>query len=208
MTKAVDNLNLSPAQSVDDKRQVSNDEFVELVQSNYSVYVAKCYSYLKCTSLAEDAVQEGILAAHTNLSLVRNPESLGAWLYRIIVRKAIEQLRRNQKFPKTEDSSKELVTFNEYGLLNAPLWAGISNPEEEVLKAEGLTHVKQAMEALDDTYRIPILLKDYEGFSISEISELMGISKANVKVRVHRGRIKLRSELSDYFFPNGKKAPK
>ena len=201
---STDVLNQNDAAVGNGDEPVSNDDFVALVQSNYGVYIKKCYSYLKCPKLAEDAVQEGILAAHCNLASVRSSASLGAWLHRIIVRKAIDSLLRNQKFPKAEEDLEELVTYNEYGLLNAPLWAEISNPEEEILKAEGLTHVKNAMETLADTYRIPVLLKNFEGFSISEISELMDISESNVKVRIHRGRTKLRSELSDYFFPSVK----
>jgi RNA polymerase sigma-70 factor (ECF subfamily) len=47
-----------------------------------------------------------------------------------------------------------------------------------------------------------MLLKDFEGFSVDEISELLDISESNVKIRIHRGRIKLRNELSDYFYPS------
>lgn len=202
MNKYSDSLiqNQMPASKGEIK--ILNDDFVTLVKSNYVLYVKKCYSYLKCEKLAEDAVQDGILAAHSNLSSVRNTASLGAWLHRIIVRKALDSLRKNQQFPKPEGDLEELISYNEYGFLNTPIWAETSNPEEEILKAEGLAHVQKAMETLSDTYRIPVLLKDFEGFSISEISNLMRISESNVKVRIHRGRIKLRSELSDYFFPS------
>jgi len=194
------NLCLEEVCETDEK--ISNADLVELVKRNYGVYVKKCYSYLKCPKLAEDAVQEAILAAYCNLSSVRNTASLGAWLNRIIVHKAIDFLHKNRKHPESEEDLEELVTYNQHGLLNAPLWAEVSNPEEEILKAEGLEHVKQAIEKLTDTFRIPVLLKDIEGYSISEISVLMGISESNVKIRIHRGRTKLRSELSHYFFPN------
>lgn len=82
------------------------------------------------------------------------------------------------------------------------MWAAISNPEEEILKSEGLTQVEKALDALNDVHRIPVLLKDFEGFTIKEISALLDISESNVKVRIHRGRIKLSSELRDYFFPD------
>jgi len=194
--------NQGAAHAFESKEKISNDDFVALVKSNYGEYIKKCYSYLKCPKLAEDAVQEGVLAAHRNLASVQNTASLGAWLNRIIIHKAIDSLHKNQKLPKTEENLEELVTYDQHGFLNAPLWAKMSDPEEEVLKAEGLKHVKQAMETLADTYRIPVLLKDFEGFSINEISQLLDISESNVKVRIHRGRTKLKNELSDYFFPN------
>jgi len=198
--KATDSIKLRSGQLSESDKQVSNADFIELVQRSYGSYVAKCYAYVKDKALAQDVVQEGILTAHSKLSSLRDAKSLGAWINRIIVRKAIDQLRRNQKLPQAEDDLDELLSYNAHGLLLEPVWATISNPEEEILKVEGLKQVKSAMEMLEDTYRIPVLLKDFEGFSISEISELLEISESNVKVRVHRGRIKLRSKLSDYFF--------
>jgi RNA polymerase sigma factor (sigma-70 family) len=120
----------------------------------------------------------------------------------VIIRKAIDSLRKNRKFPCFEEDLDELVTYSKHGFLNAPMWAAISNPEEEILKSEGLTQVEKALDALNDVHRIPVLLKDFEGFTIKEISALLDISESNVKVRIHRGRIKLSSELRDYFFPD------
>jgi len=86
--------------------------------------------------------------------------------------------------------------------LEAPLWAETLNPEEEILKNERLKQVTIAVESLDDLYRIPLLLKDFEGFSIREVSEMLQISESNAKIRIHRARVKLKSELNEYFFPD------
>jgi DNA-directed RNA polymerase specialized sigma24 family protein len=77
------------------KGRVSNDVSVALVPDNYAMYINKCYAYLKCRKLAEDAVQEGILAAHLSLASVKGSEALGAWFYHVIIRKAIDSLRHN-----------------------------------------------------------------------------------------------------------------
>lgn len=180
---------------------VSNDLFVKVVTENYAKYIKKCYSYLKCTSLAEDAVQEGILAAHGNLGSIRNNKVLGAWLNQIIVRKAIDLLRKNKKFLLFDDDMENLVSYNKQGVLNSPFWSEITNVEDKILEKEGLDLVKKSLESLNDIYRIPLLLKDYEEFSIKDISEILQISQSNVKIRIHRARIKLKIELSGYFFP-------
>lgn len=200
--KPDDSLMKAPSKISESTDGVSNGAFVKLVTDNYGMYIRKCYSYLKCSNLAEDAVQEGILAAHSSLTSVQDAASLGSWVYRIIIRKAIDSLRKTKKLPQLEADLEELVTYSKHGLLNAPVWAEVSNPEEEALKSEGLKQVAAAIEALSDTYRIPMLLKDFEGFSVDEISELLDISESNVKIRIHRGRIKLRNELSDYFYPS------
>lgn len=179
---------------------ISNVLFIETVKENYQMYIKKCYAYVKCPAIAEDAVQEGILSAHLNLASVRKQDALAAWLYRIIIRKAIDQLHKRRKLILFNNDVEELVSYNKHGLLDAPLWAEISNPEEEIIKSEGLEKIKKAVESLADGYRIPILLKDFEEFSIREISEILQISESNTKVRIHRARIKLKNELNDYFF--------
>lgn len=181
--------------------EISNVLFLETVKKNYSLYLKKCYAYVKCPSLAEDAVQEGILAAHLNLTSIRDPKALPAWLYRIIIRKAIDQLYKNKKLALFDDNLETLINYDKHDLLDAPVWAEVSNPEDEVLKNEGLQQVAKAMKHLDDVYRIPILLKDFEGFSIREISEMLNISQSNTKIRIHRARVKLKFKLNDYFFP-------
>lgn len=201
MNEADDSFCNKTETAVEGKAGASSEAFTKLVATNYGMYVKKCFFYLKCPHLAEDAVQEGVLTAHSKLATVKDEASLAVWLYRIIIRKAIDSLRKNKKFPSIDDNFEELVTYSKHGLLNAPVWAETSNPEEKILQAEGLKQVKEAIELLADTYRIPLLLKDFEGFSVYEISELLDISESNVKVRIHRGRTKLRNELVDYFFP-------
>jgi len=176
--------------------------FIEIVKKNYQMFLRKCYAYVKCRSIAEDAVQEGILAAHLNLASVKNKDALTAWLYRIIVRKAIDLLHKKKRLTLLDDEFDELASYDKYGFLEAPLWAETLNPEEEILKNERLKQVTIAVESLDDLYRIPLLLKDFEGFSIREVSEMLQISESNAKIRIHRARVKLKSELNEYFFPD------
>jgi RNA polymerase sigma-70 factor (ECF subfamily) len=184
------------------KQGVPNALFIEIVKKNYQMYLRKCYAYVKCSSIAEDAVQEGILAAHVNLASVKNLDALASWVYRIIVRKAIDLLHKKRRLVLLGDEFDELVSYNKHGFLDAPLWAETLNPEEKILKNESLKQVSIAVESLDDIYRIPLLLKDFEEFSILEISEMLQISESNTKIRIHRARIKLKSELNEYFFPS------
>lgn len=184
------------------EKAITNELFVKIVTENYATYIKKCYGYLKCTSLAEDAVQEGILAAHNNLGSLKNNKSIGAWINKIITHKAIDLLRKNRNFLLIDDDTQDLVSYDKNGFLNSPFWAEFDNTEGEILKKEGLDLIKKSLTSLSDTYRIPLLLKDYEDFSIKDISEILQISQSNVKVRIHRARIKLKIELSSYFFPD------
>jgi len=180
--------------------QISHDHFMNIVNTNYGRYIKKAYGYLKCKSLAEDAVQDGILSAYKKLNTVRNIDALNGWINRIISNKALDILRKNKRMPDFYGTIDDIITYNG-GLLNQPLWAEISTPEEDIMKKENLERLNQAVEGLEDIYRIPLLLKDFEEFSIKEISEMLEISESNAKVRIHRARTKVKLELGQYFFP-------
>lgn len=180
---------------------ISHDHFMNTVNTNYGRYIKKAYGYLKCKSLAEDAVQEGILAAYKKLDTVRDIEALNGWINRIIANKALDILRKKKRMPDFYGDIDDVVTYNSSGLLNEPLWAEVSNPEQDIMKKENLQRLTQCIEGLEDIYRIPLLMKDYQDFSIKEISKSLDISESNAKVRIHRARIKVKLELGKYFFP-------
>ena len=194
--------------SLEASQDISDDYFMNVVNANYSRYIKKAYGYLKSKSEAEDAVQDGVLSAYKKLDTVRDVEALNSWIKRIIVNKALDILRKNKRMPEFYGNVDDVVTYSSAGLLNQPLWSEILSPEQDIMKKENLQQLRDAIECLEDIYRIPLLLKAYEEFSIKEIAELLEISESNVKVRIHRARTKLKLSLGQYFFPyqNGVKS--
>lgn len=180
---------------------IPHDHFMSIVNTNYGGYIKRAYGYLKCKSLAEDAVQEGILSAYKKLNTVRDINALNSWIIRIIANKALDSLRKNKRMPDFYADIDDVVSYNSAGILNEPLWGEISTPEQNILKKENLYKLTQSIENLQDIYRIPLLMKDFEGFSIKEISEFLEISESNTKVRIHRARTKVKLDLGEYFFP-------
>ena len=194
--------------SLEASQDISDDYFMNVVNANYSRYIKKAYGYLKSKSEAEDAVQDGVLSAYKKLDTVRDVEALNSWIRRIIVNKALDILRKNKRMPEFYRNVDDVVTYSSAGLLNQPLWSEILSPEQDIMKKENLQQLRDAIECLEDIYRIPLLLRAYEEFSIKEIAELLEISESNVKVRIHRARTKLKLSLGQYFFPyqNGVKS--
>ena len=182
-------------------KPISHDHFMSVVNSNYGNYIKKAYGYLKCMSLSEDAVQDGVLTAYKKLNTVRDIKALNGWINRIISRKALDVLRKKKRWPDFYADIDDVVSYGAGGILNEPLWAEISTPEQDIMKKESLERLTHCIESLDDIYRIPLLLKDYEGFSIKEISELLEVSESNTKIRIHRARSKVKVDLGKYFFP-------
>lgn len=180
---------------------IPHDHFMSIVNENYGYYIKRAFGFLKCKSLAEDAVQEGILTAYKKLNAVRDIDALNSWINRIITRKALDFLRKNKRMPDFYADIDDILSYTGAGLLVQPLWAEISSPEQDIMKKENIQKLTKSIEGLEDIYRIPLLMKDYEGFSVKEISESLEISESNVKVRIHRARTKVKLELGEYFFP-------
>ncbi|MGE0306701.1 MAG: sigma factor-like helix-turn-helix DNA-binding protein, partial [Acidimicrobiia bacterium] len=65
------------------------------------------------------------------------------------------------------------------------------------------TEVKQALEALPDNFRMPVLLADVEGFSYKEIAEILDIPIGTVMSRLHRGRKAMQKQLWDFATQRG-----
>ena len=69
------------------------------------------------------------------------------------------------------------------------------NPEKFVVDNDSLRIVKEEINNLPDDYREILLMRDIEGLSYNEISEILNIKLSNVKVRIHRGREFLKNRL-------------
>jgi RNA polymerase sigma-70 factor (ECF subfamily) len=79
------------------------------------------------------------------------------------------------------------------------------NPEELLMRAETRQLIEQALNELPEKYRLVFLLRDVEGLSVKETAEALGISEANVKVRLLRARLQLREKLTRYFGDEAKR---
>ena len=62
-----------------------------------------------------------------------------------------------------------------------------------------IVHVGIALSRLDEKHRLVFLLRDVEGFSVRETAAALGLSEANVKVRLLRARLQLREDLTRVF---------
>ena len=72
-------------------------------------------------------------------------------------------------------------------------------PLDKLLNRELQEIIQQAILDLPEKYRLIMVLRDMEGFTTAETAEMLNITPANVKIRLHRGRLYLRDKLKDYF---------
>ncbi|HEY4610174.1 MAG TPA: sigma-70 family RNA polymerase sigma factor, partial [Ilumatobacteraceae bacterium] len=145
---------------------------------------------------AEDLVQETYLRAYRSYASFEEGTNLRAWLFRIMTNQYINSYRAKQRRPiETDvDDVEDLYLYHRIGNLGA-----ISRSAEDTL-FDMFTddEVKTALEELPETFRIPVLLADVEGFSYKEIAEMIDVPIGTVMSRLHRGRKAMHKKLYEF----------
>lgn len=143
---------------------------------------------------AEDVVQDTFLNAFKGLEQFDGRSTLGTWLYRIAYNNGLMRLRAQKPVEwlddDTEQSEGDLVPI-------VVPWH--ETPEEIVVRDETAAQLEQAIAALPEILRTVFQLRDVEERSTAQTAEILGLSEAAVKVRLHRARLQLRGKLSTYF---------
>jgi RNA polymerase sigma-70 factor (ECF subfamily) len=144
---------------------------------------------------AEDVVQETFLKAYRAYDSYREGTNLKAWLYRILTNTYINKYRKQQRRP-SEVELGELQDLYLYKRLGEASGAAQS-AEADMLDEFVDSDVIEALESLPETFRLPVLLADVDGFSYKEIAEMLDIPIGTVMSRLHRGRKALQKKLWD-----------
>ena len=130
---------------------------------------------------AEDVLQEAFISAFKSLENYRGDSTFGAWLKRIVVNKALNQVSK-RKFERIPEDDR---------------W----DVGEEVQKDEfehfpfTVDKVKRAIELLPDGYRMVLSLYLLEGYDHQEIAEIMKITESTSKSQFNRSKKKLKEIL-------------
>ncbi len=135
---------------------------------------------------AEDLLQETFLSALKAAAQFRGEASGRTWLFHITRNAALRQLERTRV---VSESDLDLET-----LAQQAGW-GSASPESLAMLAEDTKRLASALEKLPVLERETLLLREWEGFSGEKIAELLGISVAAVKSRLHRARLHLAAVL-------------
>ena len=124
---------------------------------------------------AQELTQEAFIRAYRALVRGDRWDNPRAWLYRVASRLATDDYRRR----------KLLEWLPLLGTEPIPV------PGPDLTVAERMA-VQSALDALPSKYRVPLVLYVYEGQTVAEIAEVLGLSISAVKMRLSRARIKFR----------------
>jgi RNA polymerase sigma-70 factor (ECF subfamily) len=125
---------------------------------------------------AADAVQEAFVRAWLALPSFRRSARFSTWLYRICLNAAYDVASRRRA--PTADADAEHA-----------------DPRDRFAEHELSGTLQQALNALEEPYRVAVVLYDVLGCSYAEVAELTGVAEGTVKSRIFRGRTELARRL-------------
>ena len=192
---------------MDEKRATTADTDEELVRRAkaddsrafgelVSRYESKVYSLalrmVRNPEDAEDVLQDTFLRAYRGIKSFQGNSTFSTWIYRITANSALMRLRKRQLPTVSIEDSDERETP-----INIADWA--PGPVEQLLSQETQQAMSEAIDSLPPEFRQVFVLRDIEELSNSEVAEILEISIAAVKSRLHRARLKVRNRLAAHF---------
>lgn len=139
-----------------------------------------CYRMLGEVTEAEDATQEALMKALTNLHAYDVERPFRPWLLRIASNECIDRIRR-RKNPLSLDGLGEDGAW-EWKRGDSP------NPESELLRHERREEVRALLAELNPTDRAIVTLFYWEGLPYAEIEQVTGLTISAIKSRLFRAR--------------------
>jgi RNA polymerase sigma-70 factor, ECF subfamily len=170
------------------------DAFEALVERHQGRIYTLALRIVRDGADAQEVVQETFLSLIEHLKDFAGQSAFRTWLGRIATNHALKVLRRRRSRPAgpidLEDADDRPLSHPQF---IAP-WR--DDPGQIAQRREMRQLLDEAMEELDDKYRLVFLLRDVQGLSTEQTAEALGLSVANVKVRLLRARLMLRERLT------------
>jgi RNA polymerase sigma-70 factor (ECF subfamily) len=170
-------------------------------QAIYTTYRPRILRYLTRLvgqSEAEDLTQHVLVKVSEGLPQFRGDSNLSTWIYRIATNTALDELR-SPHWKQTQGAAcGGAMADNDPDLDEEGTFVEepAGSVEQDVIHGEMNQCIRDFVEHLPENYRTVMVLSELEGFTNSEIGDILGVSLPTVKIRLHRAREKLRQDLS------------
>ncbi len=161
-------------------REGDESAFAELFDRHKAMVIALAYRFLRAREAAEDTAQDVFIKIYRK-NIPFDPRDTGAqfstWLYRVTVHAALDALRkRRPSEPLLEDQAAD----------------GASGPPANLDQGERLRKIQQAVHALPEKLRVPLILHQFQGLPYSQIASILKVTDKTVERRMYRAKKKLK----------------
>jgi len=172
-----------------------NRAFDELVRRYRDKVYRLSYKILRHEEDAAEALQDAFLSAYRGLKNFKVESTFSTWLYRIATNASLMKYRRRREGHVSLEQSQSPDGSGEP--LQIPDWS--AQPLGDLLNSETREVMQEGIAKLPEELRTVFVLRDIEELSNAEVAEILNLSVAAVKSRLHRARIFLRDRLNRYF---------
>jgi RNA polymerase sigma-70 factor (ECF subfamily) len=173
------------------------DQGTQDFRTIYASYHPRIFRYLTRLvgqSEAEDLTQEVFLRVNRGLPEFKGDAKLSTWIYRIatnvatdrIRSRSSQEIRSGKTVPLDEQLNEEGVDLKGDKKLSV---------EKQAMREEMSACVQDYINSLPESYRVAVTLSEIGGLTNKEIAETLGLTVETVKIRLHRGRAKLKEKL-------------
>jgi RNA polymerase sigma-70 factor (ECF subfamily) len=202
-------LETSVPQSINDPQFIArlqagdNNAFKSLI-STYHPKLLIVARAIAGDVFAEDVTQEAWASIYKAIAKFEGRSSLSTWMIQIVSNEAKSRLRREKRHSSYGDMD-EIVpavdpdNFNSSGhWSNPPSHWDINTPELMLQEDQLRQCIEHTLTVLPENQKAVFLLRDVEQSELSSIAETLIISEANVRVLLHRARLRLTATINHY----------
>lgn len=167
----------------------------EIIVRRFNPYLYKIgRSYNYNHEDTQDLMQETFIDAYKNLLQFEGRSDFKTWIIRIMMNNCY------RKRGKTSFKNEMMQDVNEH---STPMFSNRNNDTEKVIQNRELGHIiESALRKIPFDYRMVFSLREINGLNVSETAEMLGISEANVKVRLNRAKLMLRRDIESAYSAN------
>jgi RNA polymerase sigma-70 factor (ECF subfamily) len=158
--------------------------FETLVKRHQEKILANCRFLTGSADDAQDLAQEVFIKAFFGLKRFEGRSAFGSWVQRIKVNHCLNFIRKRKgkSFVDVDDPLTEVE----------PELHVAAKAEKQVKAQDERDRIRQVLDQLPETLRLPLLMRDLDGMSYQEIAEILKIGLSAVKMRIKRGREEFR----------------
>jgi RNA polymerase sigma-70 factor (ECF subfamily) len=176
-------------QLIEECRGGNFNNFRKLIELTSPFAYSVAFRILGNEDQAKDVVQETMVTIWQKLKKIKSAEVYKTWIYRIVVNKCYDQMRKRKRNPEF--------------IADEQTWALISNrisvgPSAALENSETSKIIGLLTERLSYKQKTVFVLSDLEGMSNDEISEITGISKSAVKANLYHARKSISEKVEKY----------
>jgi RNA polymerase sigma-70 factor (ECF subfamily) len=172
-----------------------NRAFDELVERYRDKVYRLGFKILRHEEDAAEALQDAFLSAYRGLKNFKAESTFSTWLYRIATNAALMKYRKRRDGHVSLEQSQS--SNEDAEPIQLTDWS--TQPVQDLLDAETRDVMEEGISRLSEELRTVFVLRDVEGLSNAEVADVLHLTVAAVKSRLHRARLELRARLNRYF---------